>query len=490
MNDIATGASRHGRHLIGEDWRPAVAGGVFDVFNPATGGVIGVAAEGGAADIELAVGAARRSFADRRWRGMTGDARAQVLWRYAELIEANGDELAALEVQNNGMLLAFARWAVHGSAAWLRHHAGLTAGIFGRNASSAVSGGGAATHAYTSLHPVGVAGLILPWNGPIGIFVVKVAAALAAGCSVVVKPAENTPFTALRLAELALEAGVPPGVVNVVTGFGSTAGQALVEHADVDKISFTGSTNVGKHIVRTAADTLKRITLELGGKSPNILFADADLEMAIPDAANAIFANTGQVCSAGSRLFVERPVYDRVIAGLANIASSLRVGDGMKPETQIGPLISAKQKQRVCEYLDIGRKEGAEVLGGAAPLPDAGYFIAPTVFANVSANARVAREEIFGPVVVVTPFDDLDTMLQEANDTRYGLASGLYTRDVNKAHLVAERLEAGAVWVNGYGAIHPTMPLGGWKESGWGRELGTEGVEAFLEKKSVFIRLT
>jgi len=275
-----------------------------------------------------------------------------------------------------------------------------------------------------------------------------------------------------------------------VTGFGSTAGQALVEHADVDKISFTGSTNVGKHIVRTAADTLKRITLELGGKSPNILFADADLEMAIPDAANAIFANTGQVCSAGSRLFVERPVYDRVVEGLANIASSLRVGDGMKPETQIGPLISAKQKQRVCEYLDIGRKEGAEVLGGAAPLPDAGYFVAPTVFANVSANARVAREEIFGPVVVVTPFDDLDAMLQEANDTRYGLASGLYTRDVNKAHLVAERLEAGAVWVNGYGAIHPTMPLGGWKESGWGRELGTEGVEAFLEKKSVFIRLT
>lgn len=490
MNDIATGAARHGRHLIGEDWRPAVAGGVFEVFNPATGGVIGVAAEGGAADIDLAVGVARRSFADRRWRGLTGDARARVLWRYAELIEANGDELAALEVQNNGMLLAFARWAVQGSAGWLRHHAGLTSGIFGRNASSAVSGGGQATHAYTSLHPVGVAGLILPWNGPIGIFVVKVAAALAAGCSVVVKPAENTPFTALRLAELALEAGVPPGVVNVVTGYGSTAGQALVEHADVDKISFTGSTAVGKHIVRTAADTLKRITLELGGKSPNILFADADLEMAIPDAANAIFGNTGQVCSAGSRLFVERPVYDRVIAGLADIASSLRVGDGMKPDTQIGPLISAKQKQRVCEYLDIGRKEGAEVLGGAAPLPDAGYFVAPTVFANVSADARVAREEIFGPVVVVTPFDDLDAMLQEANDTRYGLASGLYTRDVNKAHLVAERLEAGAVWVNGYGAIHPTMPLGGWKESGWGRELGTEGVEAFLEKKSVFIRLT
>lgn len=490
MNDIAKTGARRGLLLIGEEWRPSAAGSDFEVFNPATGASIGVAAEGGVEDIDLAVAAARQSFADRRWRGLTGDARARVLWRYADLLEANATGLAELEVQNNGMLLAFAQWAVTASAAWLRHHAGLTANIHGRNASAAVSGGGAMTHAYTALAPVGVAGLILPWNGPIGIFVVKVAAALAAGCSVVVKPAENTPFTALRLAELAVEAGLPPGILNVVTGFGTVAGQALVEHPDVDKISFTGSTAVGKHIVRTAAASLKRVTLELGGKSPNIMFADADLEMAIPDAANAIFANTGQVCSAGSRLFVERPIYDRVVTGLSEIAASLRVGDGMDPSTQIGPLISAKQRERVSGYLEIGRREGAEIIGGAAPLPDRGFFSAPTLFANVAADMRIAREEIFGPVLVVTPFDDADAVLKEANNTRYGLASGLYTRDVNKAHLMAERLEAGAVWINGYGTIHPTMPLGGWKESGWGRELGTEGVEAFLEKKSVFVRLT
>jgi acyl-CoA reductase-like NAD-dependent aldehyde dehydrogenase len=475
--------------LVDGAWCEARSGQRFDVFDPATGRTIAQAAEGAAADVDLAVAAARRSFDDRRWRGKTGDERARILWRFAERLEANADRLAQLEVLNNGMILPFAHWAVEASASWLRYHAGLTQSILGANASGAMSGGGQKFHAYTCAEPVGVAALILPWNGPIGIFVVKVAAALAAGCSVVVKPAENTPLTALLLADLALEAGVPPGVLNVVTGFGATAGQALVDHPDVDKVSFTGSTAVGKGIVRAAAGNLKRVTLELGGKSPCIVFDDADLDRAIAGAANGIFANTGQVCSAGSRLFVQRKSFDRVVAGVSDIAKAIKVGNGFDPQTQIGPLISDKQRRRVCDYVALGRAEGAEVLSGGNPLPDDGFFVEPTVFANVDAGMRIVREEIFGPVLVATPFDDLDDMLRLANDTRYGLASGVFTNDVNKAHLVAERVQAGAVWINGYGTIHPAMPLGGFKESGWGRELGPDGVEVFLEKKSVFITL-
>jgi acyl-CoA reductase-like NAD-dependent aldehyde dehydrogenase len=486
---VSSALGRPPQLLIDGAWCEACSGRRFDVFDPATGNCIAQVAEGAARDVDLAVAAARRSFDDRRWRGRTGDERARILWRFAELLEANADRLARLEVLNNGMILAFARWAVEASASWLRYHAGLTQSILGSNASSAMSGGGQKFHAYTSSEPVGVAALILPWNGPIGIFVVKVAAALAAGCSVVVKPAENTPLTALLLADLALQAGVPAGVLNVVTGFGATAGQALVDHSDVDKVSFTGSTAVGKSIVRAAAGNLKRVTLELGGKSPCIVFDDANLERAISGAANGIFGNTGQVCSAGSRLFVQRKSFDKVVAGISDIAKAIKVGSGFDPETQIGPLISDRQRRRVCDYVALGRAEGAEVVSAGTPIPADGFFVEPIVFANVNAGMRIVREEIFGPVLVATPFDDVDDMLRLANDTRYGLASGIFTDDVNKAHLVAERLQAGAVWINGYGTIHPTMPLGGFKESGWGRELGPDGVEVFLEKKSVFITL-
>jgi acyl-CoA reductase-like NAD-dependent aldehyde dehydrogenase len=419
---------------------------------------------------------------------LRADQRAQVLWRYADLLESHVDELAYLEVVNNGMPLASANWAVHASASWLRYHAGLTGSLHGRNASAAVSGSGQHTHAYTSSEPVGVAGLILPWNGPIGIFIVKVAAALTAGCSVVVKPAESTPVTAVRLAELALDAGIPPGVLNVVTGFGA-AGQALVEHPNVDKVSFTGSTAVGKQIVRLAAESLKRLTLELGGKSPLIIFDDADLDLAIPAAAAAIFSNTGQVCSAGSRLFVQEAIFDEVVEGICGIAKSIKIGSGLDPDTQMGPLISAKQLRRVQDYLELGCKAGAHIVTGGNVVSRDGFFVEPTVFVDAAPGSRIAREEIFGPVLVAGRFTDVGAMIAQANDTRYGLASGIFTRDVNKAHLIAEELQAGAVWVNSYGTIHPAMPLGGWKESGWGRELSTEGVQAFLEDKSVFIRL-
>jgi acyl-CoA reductase-like NAD-dependent aldehyde dehydrogenase len=487
--EVSQFLASHHRHLIDGQWCDSVSAKTFEVFDPAEGQAIGTVAEGDAADIDHAVAAARRSFEDRRWRGLTADARGRVLWRWGDLVERNAEELSQLEVANNGMTLELATWLVAAGAGWLREYAGHTSKIFGRNASGAISGGGQKMHAYTSREPVGVAGLITPWNGPIGSFINKVGPALAAGCSVVVKPAENTPLTALRLAALGLEAGIPNGVLNVVTGFGPTAGQALVNHRGVDKISFTGSTAVGKQIVRAASDNLKRVTLELGGKSPLIVFDDADLRLAIPGAANAIFFNSGQVCLAGSRLFVQARVFDEVLAGIANIAQSIRLGSGLDPRTQMGPLISAKQKERVSQYVELGKREGAElVAGGGAPMGN-GYFIEPTVFANVKPEMRIVREEIFGPVLVATRFEDIDDVVRLANDTRYGLGSGLYTQDVNKAHLIAERLEAGNVWVNCYGVLEPSMPFGGYKESGWGREMGADGVDSFLETKSVFIHL-
>jgi phenylacetaldehyde dehydrogenase len=480
---------RKHKMLIGEEWRDAVSGKTFDAYDPATGKVIASVPEGDAPDIDLAVKAARRSFDNRSWRGLPADKRAQIMWRYAELLEANGEELAHLDVMNNGMPLWLAKASMESGVACIRYAAGQTSNIFGKNLSDAISGGGRYVHAYTASEPVGVAGLIIPWNGPVASFLVKLAPALGAGCSCVVKPAENTPVAALRLAELALEAGVPAGVVNVVTGFGNTAGQALVEHEQVDKISFTGSTAVGKQIVRTAAATLKRVTLELGGKSPCIVFDDADLRVAIPGAAMGVFVNSGQMCIAGARIYAQSKCFDTVVAGLADIANSLQLGSGFDPSTQLGPVISAKQKSQILSLVEGGRKQGAEVVAGGKTLDSPGFFVQPTVLANVDANMELMRKEIFGPVLAVTRVDDLDSIIQQANNTRYGLAAGIFTNDLNKAHLVAQRLQAGTVWVNCYGAIHPSMPFGGYKESGWGREFGSEGIEAYLEKKSVLIQL-
>jgi acyl-CoA reductase-like NAD-dependent aldehyde dehydrogenase len=476
--------------LIGDSWVEAASRKTFEVRDPATGRVIASVPEGDAGDIDLAVKAARCSFDDRVWRGLTAQKRRQVLWHYADLIEENSEELAHLEVVDNGMPLWFALAIIKASVDAMRYFAGQTATIFGKNYSGAISGGGDNVHAYTSTEPIGVVGLITPWNGPAASFLFKVGMALAAGCSCIAKPAENTPLSALRLGMLALEAGVPPGVLNIVTGFGPTAGQALVDHDQVDKISFTGSTAVGKRIVQSSAGNLKRVTLELGGKSPCIIFDDADVAVAIPGAAMSVFLNSGQMCIAGSRVYAQKKIYDKVVSGIADVARSLKVGSGFDPATQLGPLISAKQLDRVSRYIESGREAGAEIVaGGGCPAGD-GYFIQPTVLANVTADMRVVREEIFGPVIAITPIDDIDEIVRQANDTRYGLAAGIFTTDVNKAHLIAERLEAGNIWVNCYGNMHPTMPFGGYKESGWGREFGSEGLHAFLQTKSVRIQLT
>jgi acyl-CoA reductase-like NAD-dependent aldehyde dehydrogenase len=489
LRGLRADLSRDQRLLIDGQWRPASTGRLFDTYDPATGAVIAKVAEAGEEDIGMAVAAARRSVRSRSWTGLSADARARVLWRFADLLESHSTELAHLEVLNNGMPMAFANWMVSASAIWLRYYAGSISRIHGKTAGTAMNEPGRAMHAYTAREPLGVVGLIIPWNGPIGTLIMKVAPALAAGCACIVKPAENTPLTALRVGALALEAGVPPGVLNILPGLGPVAGAALASHPDVDKVSFTGSTEVGKQIVRSAAGNLKRVTLELGGKSPCIICDDADLDAAIPAAAMAILANSGQVCFAGSRLYAGAKVFDRVVAGIADYASKLKLGSGFEPTTAMGPLISRKQQDRVLAYVDTGRKEGAAVaFQGSVPSSD-GYFVAPTIFVNTDVNARIVKDEIFGPVLVATRMDDLDEIIEVANDTRYGLGAGVFTRDLSNAHRLAQALQSGNVWVNCYGLVHPTMPFGGYKESGWGREMSSEGLDAFLETKSVFMQL-
>ncbi|QUT08320.1 aldehyde dehydrogenase family protein [Sphingobium phenoxybenzoativorans] len=476
--------------LIGGDWVRDASAGETSILDPATGASVASVPAGGQQEVDRAVVAARASFADARWRGLPANERRRILWRFADLIEANKGEFTQLEVIDNGMPLAFAEWEISACVDWLRNAAGLATQLYGRNASSAMSGGGMDMHAYTEVSPVGVVALIVPWNAPAGNLMIKLAPALAAGNSCVVKPAEETPLSTLRLAELALEAGIPEGVLNVVLGLGHVAGQALADHPGVDKISFTGSTETGKKIVRASAGNLKRVTLELGGKSPAIVFDDADLEATIPQVAMGIFANTGQVCFAGSRLYVQRGVYDKVVAGVADFARSLKIGSGFDPANMLGPLISRKQRDRVTGFIGSGREQGGEVVTGGNAVGDSGFFVEPTIFANVHRNMDIMREEIFGPVLVATPFDGMDEVVSAANDTRYGLGAGIFSRDVNKVHLIARRLEAGNVWVNCYGVVHPSLPFGGFKESGWGREMGAEGFAAFTEVKSVFVKLT
>jgi len=467
----------------------AQSGKTFDVINPATEEVIATVAEGGAADIDLAVAAARRSFESGVWRSLPGSERARVMLCFADLVEKNADELSLLETMNNGMPRAFARNSVGGGANWLRWFAGSVTRIYGQTASSAVSVPGE-FHVYTRKEPIGVVGLITPWNGPIGTFFIKVAPALASGCSIVQKPSEITPLTALRLGELALEAGVPAGVLNVVPGFGAGAGAAMANHPGINKISFTGSTAVGKELVRASAGNLKRVTLELGGKSPCVVFDDADMDIAIPGAAMAIAANTGQVCFAGSRLFVQRKSFDKVVAGIGRVLQSLKVGNGLEEDTVLGPVVSAKQRDRVTGYIQTGLSEGAEIVSGGQPIDGKGFFVSPTVFANVHASMKIVQEEIFGPVLVATPFDDVEEVPALANATNYGLGGGIYTTNINTAHKLAARIETGNVWINCYSMLDAAMPFGGYKESGWGRELSAEGLDAYLETKSVWVKLS
>jgi phenylacetaldehyde dehydrogenase len=467
---------------------PALSGKTIDVRNPSTGELIGTTPSGESADVDRAVASARRTFDEEVWRGLSGAARQNILWRAAELIEEHTQELAALESLNNGMVIPMSNVLIATAAETIRYYAGWATKLYG--ITSEISSPVAQFHSYTLREPVGVCALIIPWNAPSTLTVQKLAPALAAGCSVVVKPSEETPFTALRLAELFEEAGVPRGVVNVVTGYGETAGAALAAHDKVAKIAFTGSTDVGKLIVRAATGNLKKVTLELGGKSPVIIFDDADLDAAIQGAANAIFLHSGQICAAGSRLYVQRSVFDQVVGGIAEIARGLKVGPGSDPTTQIGPIISERQLDRVLSLIASGVEEGAELVTGGERVGDKGYYVQPTILANPDPGARVIKEEIFGPVLTVIVFDDIDEVVAMANDTTYGLGAAIWTRDINKSHLIAKKLQAGFVWLNCHYVLDNSMPAGGYKQSGWGRELGPEGLEPYLQTKSVFAALT
>jgi phenylacetaldehyde dehydrogenase len=476
-------------HLLFIDGKfvPALSGETFDVINPATGEVFAKASAGGAADIDLAVKAARRAFDSGPWGTLNPAGRRNLMWKLSDALERNAEEIATLESLDNGMPLTMARGMVASAIECLRYNAGWAGKINGETPAIAAPN----HHVYTLREPVGVVGAITPWNVPLIMEISKIAAALAAGCTVVLKPAELTPLTAIRLAELIAEVGFPPGVVNVVTGFGDPAGKTLALHPEVDKISFTGSTVVGKSILAAAAGNLKRVALELGGKSPVIVFPDADLERATAGAAEGIFRNAGQICVAGSRLYVHKKVFDRVVDGVVDRAKTLKVGPGLQPDTQMGPLISQKQLDRVSGYVHSGLEQGAEVVVGGKRMESKGYFMQPTVLAETNRDMRVVQEEIFGPVVCAMPIDDddLDRIVRVANDTEYGLSSSIWTRDISLAHKLARRIKAGTVRINGGVGLDHAMPFGGYKQSGWGRENSREGVEAYTEIKTVSVAL-
>jgi acyl-CoA reductase-like NAD-dependent aldehyde dehydrogenase len=475
--------------LIDGKWVEAASGKTFETPNPATGEVLARVAEGDAKDIDRAVRAARRAFDDGAWVRMRPTERERILLRIAELIESHGDELAQLETLDNGKPFTESRHVdIPGAAATFRYYAGWVTKTYGETNPSDPD-----YFNFTLREPVGVCGQIIPWNFPLLMAAWKLAPALACGNASVLKPAEQTPLTALRLGELLLEAGVPAGVVNIVPGFGETAGAALVRHPMVDKIAFTGSTEVGKEVHRATADTLKRVSLELGGKSPNIVFSDADPEAAVQGALLGVFFCAGQVCCAGTRLFVEQKMHDQFADQLAKFAGGMKQGDQFDPATRIGPLVSKEQLDRVTGYLEIGKKEGARaIVGGerntAAGL-EKGYFVKPTVFTGVRNDMKIAREEIFGPVVSMIPFKDENDAVLQGNQTTYGLAAGVWTRDVSKAHRVARALRAGTVWVNCYNVFDPAAPFGGYKESGYGRELGRYALDLYTQVKSVWMRI-
>jgi len=476
--------------FINGQWTAAASGKTFATPNPATGQTLANVAEGDAEDINRAVAAARAAFDDGPWSRLTPSERGRIIWRIGDLILEHAEELAQLESLDNGKPYAVALGADVPLAADLFHYmAGWATKIEGNSINISVPYmPGANFHSYTLREPVGVVGQIIPWNFPLLMAAWKLGPALTTGNTVILKPAEQTPLSALFLAQLIAEAGVPDGVVNVVTGFGETAGAALAAHPLVDKVAFTGSTEVGRLIVHAAAGNLKKVSLELGGKSPNIVFDDASPD-AVAGAANAIFFNHGQCCVAGSRLYVQQDRFDEVIEGVAEIAKSIHLGPGMEADTQMGPLVSDEQLRRVTGYLDSGLEEGATTITGGGRHGDTGYFVEPTVITNTRPDMKIVREEIFGPVVVAAPFQSIDDIAAVANDSDYGLGAGIWTKDISKAHALAKKLRAGTVWINCYNVFDASLPFGGYKQSGWGREMGHEVLEAYTEVKAVTTQL-
>jgi acyl-CoA reductase-like NAD-dependent aldehyde dehydrogenase len=476
--------------LIGGQRVDAASGKTFEAFNPATGEAVARVAEADVNDVDRAVKAARQALSGP-WAKMSPAEREKVLHKLADLVEKNLEPLAQLESLNNGKTIREAKSGdVPLSVALLRYYGGWPTKIHGETTPVSVPYyPGAKFLHYTVREPVGVVGAIIPWNFPLLMAVERLAPVLACGNALVLKPAEQTPLSAIRLGELCLEAGIPEGVVNVVPGFGPTAGAALAAHPDVDKVTFTGSTEVGREIVKASAGNLKKLSLELGGKSPNIVFADADLDAAAKGMFMGIFYNQGQTCSAGSRVFVERPAFEGLVNALAEKAKTIRQGPGLDPKTQMGPLVSKEQQERVMAYVEAGKKEGATCLAGGEAVAGKGYFVKPTVFSAVEDRMRIAREEIFGPVVAVMPFDSADEVVARANDTPYGLVAGVWTKDIKKAHRLTQQIKAGVVWVNCYQFVDAAAPWGGYKQSGYGREKGQHAVEEYTQVKSVWVDL-
>ncbi|HEY1724975.1 MAG TPA: aldehyde dehydrogenase family protein [Steroidobacteraceae bacterium] len=483
--------ARKPRMLINNEWITPRSAESLAVFDPATGKEITRIAQAGNDDVERAVAAARAAFESGPWPDMLPGQREALLWKLADLVERHAAELAEIESIDNGKTRLMASIVdVPGTRDYFRYMAGWATKIEGTTMQTSIHGPpGTKFHTYVAREPVGVVAQIVPWNFPLALAAWKLAPALAAGCTCILKPAEQTSLSALRLGELIVEAGFPPGVVNILTGLGETTGAALVAHPGVDKIAFTGSTEVGKLIQKTAADTVKRVSLELGGKSPVIVLPDADVDAVIGGAAMAIFFNSGQVCTAGSRLYVHAKIFDKVLEGLNGAANGIRLGPGLDQATQMGPLVSKEQQDRVLGFIESGRKQGASIISGGEAPSHPGYFVKPTVMVNVRPDMQVVREEIFGPVVVAQRFDQLDEVVKAANDTPYGLAASVWTSNLSAALRLVPRIKAGTVWVNCHNFVDANMPFGGYKQSGDGREHGRVGLEMYTELKSVCIQI-
>ncbi|MDE1190968.1 MAG: aldehyde dehydrogenase family protein [Arachidicoccus sp.] len=462
---------------------PAKSGKTFDTINPATEEILGSVAEAGAEDVDEAVKAARKAFEAPTWSGINPHERARYLLKLADAIAANADTIAEIETLDTGVPLSINKANVIGNINVLQYYAGWCSKIYGKTNPSADD-----VFNYTRREPLGVCGQITPWNAPFNMVIWKIAPALACGNTVVLKPAENTPLSAIKIAELIQEVGFPEGVVNIIPGMGSVAGSAMTTHPDINKIAFTGSTNVGKGILSGSVDTLKKITLELGGKSPNIIFSDADLDKAITTAVNGFTLLSGQACIAGTRVFVQDNIYDEVVKRISQKVSELIVGDPFNSTTQLGPLISEKQFKQVSSYFDIGKKDGAKITVGGKRFGDKGYYVEPTVFTNVDNQMRIAKEEIFGPVGSIISFKDENDVIAQANNTPYGLAAGVWTKDISRGHRIAHAIKSGMVWINSYFDYDPISPFGGYKQSGMGREFGEESIDAYTQIKSIFLR--